>query len=313
LVEADRVLAQLGDPQLAFVGGPGRESVASRSRAWVHRRFDHALQRILDTLARRKQADDTLIVISSDHGQTTTHSHVDIDAVVAKVYPRTVCYPKIWRYCLSAQAAVMVSGNSMANVYVQGEGGWHERPDFDSSTSQAGQLKSVLLEHEAVEHVIYRKRDGTGYVLANRDGAICIHPEPGHGSAAHLRLCSSGKSPLGGDGICASVSKEEVAQSTANGEYPDAPWQILRFFDSARAGDLVICARHGFDLRAHFEYQPHNGSHGGLHRDHILVPALTNGRWASERMRTVDLFPSILAALGKPMPPGLDGDVVGIE
>jgi hypothetical protein len=277
----------------------------------AYRRFDRALQRIIDALAKRKQADETCIVITSDHGQTPTHTHVDIEAVVAQVYPRTVCYPKIWRYCLSAQAAVMVSGNSMANIYVQGAGGWHERPDFDSPTSQAGQLKATLLEHPAVEHVIYRGQEG--YVLANREGALSIRPEPSNGTGARLRLRVSGKNPLGTGDVPEVADREQIAQWTADCDYPDAPWQIARFFDSARAGDLVICARHGFDLRARYEYQPHNGSHGGLHRDHMAVPALTNGRWGRARMRTVDLYPSILAALGKPMPSGLDGDVVAID
>ena len=37
--------------------------------------------RIFDALARAGRADETLIVISSDHGQTATHTHVDIDEV----------------------------------------------------------------------------------------------------------------------------------------------------------------------------------------------------------------------------------------
>ena len=45
----------------------------------------------------------------------------------------------------------------------------------------------------------------------------------------------------------------------------------------------------------------------------MLVPALVNGHWARSRLRTVDLFPSILAALGLPVPPGLDGQAVAIE
>jgi hypothetical protein len=53
----------------------------------AYRRFDRALQRILDALARRKQLEETLIVISSDHGQTATHTHVDIDSVVSKRLP----------------------------------------------------------------------------------------------------------------------------------------------------------------------------------------------------------------------------------
>ena len=282
-----------------------------------YRRFDRALQRILDTLARRKQADDTLIVISSDHGQTATHTHVDIDAVVAEVYPRTVCYPKIWRYCLSAQAAVMVSGNSMANLYVQGASGWHERPDFDSPDSQAAALKARLLDHPAIEHIIYRAREADSYVVANRKGSVRFRIELGEdrfgAKMQKIRMTSEGENPLGYIGFSEFAHRDEIARLTADSEYPDAPWQIVRFFSSLRTGDLAVCARHGFDLRARFEYQPHNGSHGGLHRDHMLVPALTNGRWAQDRMRTVDLFPSILAALGIPIPAGLDGEVFTIE
>jgi hypothetical protein len=278
----------------------------------AYRRFDRALQRILDVLARRKQADETLIVISSDHGQTATHTHVDLDAVVAEIYPRTVCYPKLWRYCLSAQAAVMVSGNSMANVYVQGAGGWQAQPDFEAPASRAAELKARLLEHPAVEHVIYRGQEVSSYVLANRQGLLRMWMGAGGGDA-RIHFTVEGRNPLGYADVPSSASRDEIARFSAGTEYPDAPWQIAQFFRSRRAGDLVVCARHGFDLRAHFEYQPHNGSHGGLHRDHMLVPALANGRWARERLRTVDLFPSILAALGKPIPPCSEGEVVAIE
>ena len=276
----------------------------------AYRRFDQALQRILDALARRGRADDTLVVISSDHGQTATHTHVDLDTVVREIYPRTVCYPKLWRHCLSAQAAVMVSGNSMANVYVRGAGGWHERPDFDASASQAGELKARLLAHSAIEHVIYRASAPDTYVLANREGSLRMTLEPG---SARVHLAVQGKNPLGYAEIPASADRSEIARFTADSEYPDAPWQIVQFYRSRRAGDLAVCARHGFDLRSRFEYQPHNGSHGGLHRDHMLVPALVNGHWARDRLRTVDLFPSILAALGQAIPPQLDGEVVAIE
>jgi arylsulfatase A-like enzyme len=73
-----------------------------------------------------------------------------------------------------------------------------------------------------------------------------------------------------------------------------------------------VCARPGYDLRARFEYQPHNGSHGGLHRDHMRVPAAVNGAWQTERVRSVDLFPSILASLGKPIPAAIDGTAIDI-
>lgn len=277
----------------------------------AYRRFDRALGRIQDTLARLRRADDTLIVISSDHGQTPTHTHVSIDALVAKTYPRTFCYPEIWRFSLSAQAAVMVSGNSMANVYLQGAQGWRERPDFEAPGSRAAELKARLLAHEAVEHVIYRDAQG-GYALASRDGTLRIKVEASSDGHPLLHMSCEGKHPLGYQGSPNIADKNEIADLTLGSDYPDAPWQVVEFFRSPRAGDLVVCARHGFDLRARFEYQPHHGSHGGLHRDHILVPALTNGRWARDRLRSVDLFPSILAELGKPLPAGLDGEAVAI-
>jgi len=197
----------------------------------------------------------------------------------------------------------------MANLYVRGAGGWHERPDFEAASSRAAELKARLLAHPAVEHVIYRGREVDSYVLANREGVLRM----AMGADARLHFAVEGKNPLGYVEPPVSAHRDEVAAFTADSEYPDAPWQIAQFFKSRRAGDLVVCARHGFDLRARFEYQPHNGSHGGLHADHMLVPALVNGQWAVPRLRTVDLFPSMLAALGRPIPPGVDGVVIPIS
>jgi hypothetical protein len=277
-----------------------------------YRRFDRAVGRILDALARRGQADGTLIVVSSDHGQTPTHTHVDLDAVVRASYPRTASYPMFWRHCLSAEAAVMVSGNSMANVYVAGPSGWHERPDFEAPGSRAAELKARLLEHPAVEHVIYRGMEVDSYVLANRAGALRLWMGAGR-TEARIHFAVEGQNPLGYVEVPASAGREQIAHLYGESDYPDAPWQIAQFFKASRAGDLVVCARDGFDLRAHFEYQPHKGSHGGLQREHILVPALVNGQWARNRLRTVDLFPSILAALGQPIPKHLEGEVVAID
>ncbi len=275
----------------------------------AYRGFDRALARIRDALTRQGTADETLIVVSSDHGQTATHTHVDADAVVRKVYPRTLAYPEIWRHPFSAQAAVMVSGNSMANVYVQGAGGWDARPDFAASDSQAQELLESLIQHSAIEHVLYRDREPGVYVVANPQGRLRIATRQDE-NGWRLRLDVQGQDPFGYGAFARQAlwrTPDELAALTADSEYPDAPWQIVQFFGSPRAGDLVINARHGFDLRARFEYQPHNGSHGGLHRDHMLVPALVNAAWPCRRLRTVDLFPTILRTLGSPVPSGLDG------
>ena len=128
-------------------------------------------------------------------------------------------------------------------------------------------------------------------MLANREGSLRMTLEPG---SARVHLAVQGKNPLGYAEIPASADRSEIARFTADSEYPDAPWQIVQFYRSRRTNYF-------------------NNLLKAQHRDHMLVPALVNGHWARDRLRTVDLFPSILAALGQAIPPQLDGEVVAIE
>jgi hypothetical protein len=116
---------------------------------------------------------------------------------------------------------------------------------------------------------------------------------------------------LDGDplGFRADLSGDAAAvhDATAGSEYPDALVQILALAGSARAGDMILSATPGFDFRARYEPIPHRSAHGALHRDHMLVPLLTNRPPARRPRRTTDLFASTLAALGVVMPPATDG------
>ncbi|MGC9984400.1 MAG: alkaline phosphatase family protein [Polyangia bacterium] len=277
----------------------------------AYRRFDASLGRLIETLHRQGTLARTLMVITSDHGQTGTHTHVDIDDLIRPLYPRTLVYPKLWRHLLSAQAAAMVSGNSMANLYLQGETGWQERPDFEAPGKKPAELVAALLAHSAIAHVIYRRAPGV-YVLAGNAGRAVVDAREAAAEdappSARMGFSVEGENPLGYGALPDRMTRDEVAALTTGTGFPDAPWQLVEFFRSPRAGDLVVCARAGFDLRSRFEYQPHNGSHGALERDHMLVPAAVNACWASDRpLCTADLFPTILSALGLPVPAGLTG------
>ena len=59
---------------------------------------------------------------------------------------------------------------------------------------------------------------------------------------------------------------------------------------------------------------PNGGSGRSAQRRLVdeLLDEMTSIR-ARDRMRTVDLFPSILSALGKIIPAGIDGETVAIE
>jgi hypothetical protein len=67
-----------------------------------------------------------------------------------------------------------------------------------------------------------------------------------------------------------------ILEATFETDYPDAIFQIYQLFQSRRAGDIVISATVGYDLRDFWEYPEHVGSHGSLHRQHIHVPMIYN-------------------------------------
>ena len=83
--------------------------------------------------------------------------------------------------------------------------------------------------------------------------------------------------------------------------------QIARLASASRSGEIILSAARNWDFRARHEPIRHVSSHGALHREHMLVPLLTNHPVARAPRRTVDVMPSALAALGLEIPPGLDG------
>jgi len=268
----------------------------------AYRRFDQCLGRVLDHLHRAGRLDKTLVMITSDHGQTATSTHLDVDDLVREVYPRTLSYPKLWKYLFSAEAAAMVSGNGLANVYVQGALGWGDLPDFDAPGSRAKELRDRLVAHPGIEHVIYRRAPGV-FVVAGAAGRLVISAG-GDEHDPELALDVEGQDPLGYQDVPRRMAKSDAARLTGHTRFPDAPAQLVDFYRARRAGDLLVCARSGFDLRSRFEYQPHRGSHGCLDREHMLVPAAVNAAWPTDTVKATDLFPTMLAALGAAPAPG---------
>jgi hypothetical protein len=103
------------------------------------------------------------------------------------------------------------------------------------------------------------------------------------------------------------VSADEAYEATIDTDYPDSVVQIVHLGDAPRSGDIILSAARDWDFRARFEPIPHVSSHGALHREHMLVPLLLNHAPTRTPRRTVDVMPSALAALRKPIPAGLDG------
>jgi hypothetical protein len=103
------------------------------------------------------------------------------------------------------------------------------------------------------------------------------------------------------------LDDQRAYEVTVNSEYPDALVQIARLATSSRSGEIILSAARDWDFRGRYEPIPHVSSHGALHREHMLVPLLTNRPMHNAARRTVDVMPSALSALGLDVPDGLDG------
>ena len=235
--------------------------------------------------------------IASDHGHSPVRAHEDLERIVREQGFRTMAHP--WVITLAPQVAVMVSGNAMAHLYVDLT--QRVRPTWPSLSSRWGQLVEFLLARPSVDLAILPRADGAEIRSASR-GAAAIRCT---GSAFDYRTETGDPLGVGGDLYC--VNADEAYEATVGTDYPDSVVQIAHLARAARSGDIILSAARDWDFRARYEPIPHVSSHGALHREHMLVPLLINHPVAGSPRRTVDVMPSTLAALAKPIPPGLDG------
>lgn len=255
----------------------------------TYREIDAAVGQLVDTLQKTRAFDETLILISSDHGMTNTHTHIDVVKQLDDGGWRCLHYPRLWRR--GATSASMVSGNGMTHLYFKNEGaGWGERTPFEY-LQQIGVVEA-LLELEGLALVAGQSRDGS-IVVQNRCGKAKITCQ-----ANRFSYRFEQKDPLG-YGVCYdNVSSREVLRQTYDTAYPDAIVQLWQIFQSARAGDLVLSAESGYDLRARYEIPAHHATHGALLAEHLHIPLAMNVPIAEACIRSVDVFPTVLNLCG---------------
>ena len=284
----------------AFVGIDKSSHAEGHGSARVHEAM-----RIVDDAAGRLRADaeaggwweDTHLWIVSDHGHSPVTQHEDLAGVVAATGARTVAHP--WSAGIAPEAAVMVSGNAMAHLYL--EPARRERPWWPALEPRWNTLAETLLARASVDllllpHSAMRcevRSVARGRAMLSRDGDVFRY-ERTDGDPLNVG------SDLRGDA-------DETHDALKDRMYPDALVQILSLASATRAGDIILSATPGWDFRAKYEPIPHRSSHGALHRDHMLVPLLTNRPPVRTPRRTTDIFASTLAGLGLTSPAPMDG------
>ena len=102
------------------------------------------------------------------------------------------------------------------------------------------------------------------------------------------------------------VTSRQWLSATVATQVPDLPAQILAYFRARRAGDIAVFAAPRWDLSTRTR-----AGHGGIRPSDMLVPMLLVGpnvpKGTIDAARTVDLLPTLMALLGRPVPAGLDG------
>lgn len=256
---------------------------------------DASVGKIVAVLKEKGIYDSTLIFASADHGLSATSKHFELCDFVDSLGYKTFVYPKVYKK--NNTAACMVSGNSMAHLYFK-NGTWKQRMFHENLIEK--NLIDPFLKQEAIDILISKKSNGT-VVVSSRRGQAEISKS---NDKIHYQ-------PINGDpfGFPANLdSTNDYFDATVDSDYPDAILQAWQIMNSSRAGDLIVTASIGHDLRDRFEIPEHFSSHGSLHREHMSVPILCNRKIETTlAKRTVNIFPTMLKMMGVESPSSIDG------
>lgn len=290
-------------PEVAFIALMGVDK-ASHAAGHTSREVMEALS-IVDETAAALRADaeqdgrwsHTHLWLVSDHGHSPVLSHDDLAGALAELGLRVAAHP--WMLSRRPDVAVMVSGNAMAHLYLEPRR--PGRPWWPALAPRWEPLAALLLERPSVDLLLIPRSATECEVRAARRGSAMI--EHARGRYSYRPLTGD---PLG-LGALEALPSDACHERSIDTDYPDGIVQIAHLACAARSGDILLSATRGHDFRARYEPIPHRSAHGALHREHMLVPLLASRPLAGVPRRTVDVMPSALAALGLPLPAGLDG------
>ncbi len=244
-----------------------------------YRIADRSLGEVITKLKELKQWDNTMIVMASDHGLTSTHTHLDLGRFFKKNKYRVLEYPSIWT--LFPQVSVFISGNSFATLSFLDQKSLYYKPALYSKHAQ---VLDNLVREDAIDFIVMRN-DESSLSVVNQEGEAHILIQDDTVAYKHI----SGN-PFGIDETPGFLDAKETFDYCLYSDYPDALIQCKQLFDSKRSGDIAVSANVGFDLRDFWEIPEHKGSHGSLHKDHLHVPILLSKPILDHPIRTTEVF-----------------------
>ncbi len=302
------------------------------------RHTDAQLGRVLADLDGAGLLDRLYVAIVSDHSLTEVKQHLHVGEFLKTQVGLDVADKKLWeetsfRDRMSAYRkhscvlygsgdrywAICLRKPIREDGQVTGYEPWPVRPspdDLRAYPTRDGQvdLPAVLVEQEPVDAVAYAVgRDAVRVI--RKDGQVEFRQDGGPGAPIRY-IVIDGTDPLGWSRKVPSgmlegkpASPGDWLAETVDTEFPGLPAQIVAYFRSRLAGDLCVFAAMGWDFN-----NRNRAGHGGLRPDDMCTPMLLAGPGVPHKRidvaQTVDLMPTLLHLLGRPVPPNVDGQVL---
>ena len=263
---------------------------------------DLAIERAIAIATKGGWRDSLRVWVVSDHGHAPVWQHDDLHGWLESQSLRVLAHPRL--HTRNPDVALMVGGNAMAHLYLEPES--RIRHWWPTHAPRWTKLHDALLDRTAID------------LAAVALSAACVRVSHATRGSAELRWSHNTDGvrfdydARNGDalqlgGSFSALNDRDAWALCATSPYPDAIVQLLTLCTASRAGDIVLSAAEGWDLRDRFEPVAHVSTHGALLRDQMFVPLLLDAPITGTPQRTADVMPSALAALGLPIPDGLEG------
>lgn len=279
------------NPRFLFAVFPGIDELSHYSDPFsemvmkAYHQFDAELGKMMKLI----NLDETLVVLASDHGLSTTHTHFDLISFLENLGYTPFYYPKILKQ--NFDSVVMQSGNAMAHLYVK-KGEWEN--------------KNSIKDLEKIIEPLAKRREVAWVASLDHNGSVYVRNHEAEGWIKKINgqivYVVQGGDPLQFNGKINGqkiMTPQESLELSFHQKYPDAFVQLLQLFESSRTGDIVVTAAPGYDLRSSYEWPEHRASHGSLHQEHMHVPlAMSHPLILDRKIRSVDVYPTILYLLG---------------
>ena len=304
------------------------------------RHTDTQIGRIMVDFERAGLLDELVFIITSDHGMVNVTEHFALERFLRNECGLDLASQRLWentvfesRLAVYRQYGAVMNccGDRYAAISLRRPAGrdgqtvvyepWTVRPtmeDLQAYPVDGGEtidLPARLLAQEAVFAVAMSAGPNRVTVMTAA-GTVAFHQPAGPGGDITYHLLD-GQDPLG---WAQAVPQELLTgrptsprawqEATGGRDFADAPMQLTAYFRSRRAGDIVVFAAENWDFKA-----TNRAGHGGMLAEEMHVPLLITGPAVQPGLRlenasTVDLAPTILSLLGRPVPPGLDGEPI---